>query len=181
MASFGPTPADETFDEELESWAQTHDTRHRIKHVMAGIREPKPVSHIAERAQCSPKTARKHLEELVDERIASKTDDPQGARYRRNDEYFAWRRAHQLSVEHSEAELLNQLGELESQEETHQNRFDAELPAHVEFPPEDATHDEIHEIWEALTSWETLRNDIQRYREALRLARKRSDEALSAD
>jgi DNA-binding transcriptional ArsR family regulator len=181
MDSFGPTPAGDALDEELESWIQTHDTRHRIKHVMAGVREPKPVSHIAERAQCSPKTARKHLEELVDERIVSKTDDPQGARYRRNDEYFAWRRAHQLSVDHSEAELLDHLGELEDREEAQQNRFDAELPAYVEFPPEDATHGEIHEIWEALTSWETLRDDIQRYREALRLARKRSDEALSAD
>jgi DNA-binding transcriptional ArsR family regulator len=181
MASFGPTPTDKILDEELESWAQTHDTRHRIKQVTAGIREPKPASHIAERAQCSPKTARKHLEELVDERIVSKTDDPQGARYRRNEEYFAWRRAHQLSVDHSEAELLDQLGELDNREEAYQNRFNAELPANVEFPPENATHDEIHELWEALTSWETLRNDIQRYREALRLARKRSDEALSAD
>ena len=181
MASFGPTPADDTLNEELESWTQTHDTRHRIKHVMAGLREPKPASYIADRVQCSPKTARKHLEELVDERIASKTEDPQGARYCRNDEYFAWRRAHQLSVDHSEAELLDQLGELEDREGAHQKRFDAELPIYVDFPPEDATHDEIHKIWEALTSWETLRNDIQRYREALRLARKRSDEALSAD
>lgn len=181
MASFGPAPSDENLDDELESWVQTRDTRHRIKQVMAGIREPKPVSHIAERARCSSKTARKHLEELVDERIVSKTDDPQGARYRRNDEYFVWRRAHQLSVEHSEAELLDQLEDLKNREETHRNRFDAELPGNVVFPPEDASHDEIHEMWEALTSWETLRNDIQRYREALRMARNRSDEALSAD
>jgi hypothetical protein len=181
MVDFDPAPSDELLKEEEMAWKQTHDTRQRLKHVLTGIRDPTPVSQIAERAQCSAKTARKHLEELVDERLVLKIDDPQGNRYCRNDEYFAWRRAHQLSVEHTEAALLDQLDELETHEQTYHDQFDATTPTDVEFPPEGATHDEIHEMWEALTTWETLRRDIDRYREALRLARKRSDDALLAD
>lgn len=181
MADFSPTPSDQALSEELESWERTHDTRQRIKHVMTGIREPTPVSQIADRARCSTKTARKHLEELVEERIISKIDDPQGNRYSRNKEYFEWRRAHRLSVDHSEAELLDHLGDLEEQEQTYRTRFNADTPKSVDFPPEGATHDEIHEMWENLTTWETLRHDITRYREALRLARKRDDETLLAD
>lgn len=181
MADFGPAPSDEMVEEEVAAWTQTHDTRQRIKHVLTGIRDPVPVSQIADRARCSPKTARKHLEDLVDERIVLKVDDPQGARYQRNDEYFAWRRAHQLSIEYTEAELLEQLGELETQEQTYQAHFDAVSPTHVDFPPADATHAELHELWETVTAWETLRRDIERYREALRLARKRRDEPLVAD
>lgn len=181
MTEIGPAPSTDALEEEMASWEQTHDTRQRIKDVMVGVREPTPVSGIADRARCSTKTARKHLEELVEERIVSKVADPQGARYRRNDEYFAWRRAHRLSVEHAEPELLDQLDALEDEDRSYRERFDAESPTDVEFPPEDAGHEEIHELWEALTAWETLRSDIERRREALRLARKRGSEALSAD
>lgn len=181
MADFDPAPPDDLLEEEVAEWKQRHDTRQRIKQVLIGIREPVPASQIAEQARCSSKTARKHLEDLVDERIVLKVNDPQGDRYCRNDEYFEWRRAHQLSVNHSETELLGKLDDLETQEQTYQSQFDALSPTIVDFPPENATHDEIHEMWEELTAWETLRRDIERYREALRLARKRSNEALLAD
>ena len=101
MSDFGPEPPDDMLDGEIEKWKQTHDTRQRIKQVMTGVRDPMPVSQIAERVRCSPKSARKYLDELVEERIVLRVDDPQGDRYCRNDEYFTWRRAHQLSVDHS--------------------------------------------------------------------------------
>lgn len=181
MADFDPAPSDEMLEEELEEWERTHDTRQRIKHVLAGVREPTPVSQIADRARCSQKTARKHLEELVDDRIVLKVTDPQGSRYYRNDEYFEWRRADQLSVEYSEAALVDELAELEERDQLFQEEFDSTTPTHVEFPPEEASHKEIHDLWDTLTSWETVRRDIERYREALRLARRRDDEALVAD
>lgn len=181
MENFDPAPPDELLEEEETAWKQSHDTRERIKHVLIGLREPTPVSQIAESAHCAAKTARKHLEAFADERLALKIDDPQGTRYCRNDEYFAWRRAHQLSVEHTETALLDRLGELEARVQAYQNQFDATAPSDVAFPPEDATHEEIHELWEALTTWETVVRDIDRYREALRLSRKRSNDTLFAD
>lgn len=72
-------------EEEVAEWKKTHDTRQRIKHILIGIREPVSASQIAEQARCSPKTARKYLEELVDERIALKVDGPRGDRYYRNE------------------------------------------------------------------------------------------------
>jgi DNA-binding MarR family transcriptional regulator len=181
MSDFGPAPSDEAFEEELRTWERTQDTRQRIKQVVIGVRDPTSPSRIASRARCSPKTARKHLRDLADERIVLRIDDPQGDRYRRNDEYFAWRRAHRLSIERSEAELLDRLEELEERDREYRTCFDEESPRVVEFPLEGATHDEIHELRESLTAWENVRRDIERYHEALRLARRRSDGMLPAD
>ena len=181
MADFGPAPSDEALEEELRTWERTHDTRRRVKQVVIGVRNPIPVSRIANRARCSSKTARKHLRELAEERIVLRVTDPQGDRYCRNDEYFEWRRAHRLSSDFSEAALLDRLEEFDERDREYCTRFDAESPRRVEFPPEGATHDEIHDLWESLTAWENVRRDIERYREALRLAKQRNGEPLAAD
>lgn len=181
MVEFGPAPSDTALETELAEWEQSHDTRQRVKQVMVGIREPTPASTVAERARCSPNTARKHLRELVDERIVLKVDGPQGTRYHRNDEYFAWRRAHQLSVTHTEEDLLSHLEGLGDRDQEFRDRFKAATPTDVDFPPDDISHDDLHGLWEDLTAWANVRRDVALIRDAIRLAHKRGEEPLSAD
>jgi len=81
----------------------------------------------------------------------------------------------------SPTDRVDRLEESEERDREYRARFDADLPRRVEFPPGGATHDEIHDLWESLTAWESVRLDIERYREALRLAKKRNGEPLAAD
>ncbi|WP_331232252.1 DUF7342 family protein [Natronorarus salvus] len=180
MSSFGPAPSDSTIEDEVADWKQTHGTRQRVKQVLAGVRTPLAASDVAEQAHCTTKSARKYLEELVDERIARKIEDSRGARYLRNEEYHRWRRADALSTEYSESELLTALDRLEQRDADYRDRFEVSTPDAVEFPPDDATHDEIHDLWETLTDWESVREEMHLHREALRIARHRTDTPLSA-
>ena len=151
-----------------------------MKQVLAGVRTPLAASDVAEQTHCTTKSSRKYLEVLTDERISREIDDPRGARYQRNRDYHRWRRADGLSIAHSESELFTALDRLEQRDSDYRDQFEISTPNAVEFPPEDATYAEIHELREELTDWESIREQMQLHREALRIARHRTDRPLSA-
>lgn len=181
MPEFDPAPSEDALDAERDAWVEAHDTRDRVKQVLAGTREPAPASAIADEARCSERAAQKHLERLAEEGIALRSTDSRGARYRRNDAYHRWKRANRLSIEHSVEELLDRIAELEDADEQYRERFDAAAPSDVTFPPDDADHEALHARWEALNTWESVRRDREVYDDALRLARDRENGTLTAD
>lgn len=174
MADFGPDPDEAALTEEREDWTDSQDTQERIRAVITGLQEPATAATIAERAACSTNAARKHLDAFVTLGVVQKREDNRGARYVRNDAYFRWRRANELAENHTVEELLNAVADLETQAEQFQKQFDATTPADVDLP-EDATHAELEDQLENLSAWKTLREALNRHREAIRIARREGD------
>ncbi|MES3516291.1 MAG: transcriptional regulator [Natronomonas sp.] len=170
MSDFTPEPDEATLTAEREDWTESQDTQERIRAVITGLQEPATAATIAERAACSTNAARKHLDTFVALGVVRKREDSRGARYVRNDAYFRWRRANELAETHTIEELLDAVADLETQIDQFQQQFDATTPADVEFP-EEATHAELEDRLEALSRWETLREAIDRHREAIRISR----------
>ena len=168
-------PSEDTLDAEREEWVETHDTRQRVKDVITGVREPIPASEVAERAQCSPNAARKHLEEFVDLGVVQARTDGRTRRYVRNDEYFRWRRANRLACTKSVEWLLDELKELEERNVAFREKFEVSTPADVRLP-DDAGHADIHDRLEASREWATIREEMNVYRDAIRMARRSGDE-----
>jgi predicted ArsR family transcriptional regulator len=178
MAEFDPAPPDDALTREQEVWQETTNTRERIRAVVMGLQEPTSAATIAERAQCSVNAARTHLEEFVDIGIIRKREHSAGAQYVRNEAYVHWRRANELATSHTIEELLEELATFEARDEQYQEQFDAATPSDVDIPTE-ATHAELEAQLETLSEWATVREAIDRHKEAIRIAR-RSDSRLTA-
>ena len=88
-----------------------------------------------------------------------------------NDAYVHWRQANELAVSHTTEELLEELAALETTQEQYQERFDAATPSDVDLPTE-ATHADIEAQLETLSEWATVREAIDRHKEAIRIARR---------
>ncbi len=175
MADFDPAPSDTALADEHAAWAEGQDTRARIRAVITGLHEPTTVTDVADRANCSPNAARKHLTEFVELGVAQERVAETGTRYVRNDAYFRWRRANELATTQTVEQLLADLRELESQDEQYKTNFEYETPADVPLP-EDATHAELEQRLQTLSEWQTVRKSISRYKQALRIAREQDDE-----
>ncbi|MCU4719308.1 DUF7342 family protein [Halapricum hydrolyticum] len=178
MSDFDPDPKETTLSDERDEWARTQDTRTRIRAVVTGLAEPATAATVAERAHCSTNAARKHLGEFVELGIARQLDNDTGTRYVRNDAYFRWRRANDLATTRTVDQLLDDLQELEAQDEQYQDTFDASSPDAVSLP-EGASHAELEDRLQAIGEWHTVRESIERHKEALRIAR-RGDDKLTA-
>lgn len=128
---------------------------------MTGVTDYATAGDVADRAECSDDGARGVLAKLVEMRIVEKRDG-RPAEYRRNDSYFQWKRIEELARENSAAALRSQIDELVKKDGAFQERFDAPGPDSIsptEFETTD--HDEIHDLWEALSRWRTVRHDIE--------------------
>lgn len=178
MVEFDPAPPDEALAQERESWRETTNIRERLRSVVMGLQEPATVTTIAERALCSANAARAHLEEFFDIGIVRKDQHSAGARYARNEAYVLWRRANELATANTIEELLEELAALEATDEQYREQFDAATPADVDLPTE-ADHAALEAQLETLSEWATVRESIDRYKEAVRIAR-RSDSRLTA-
>ena len=177
MARFDPAPSDEALAQEREVWQETTNTRERLRAVVMGLQEPASATTIAERAQCSVNAARTHLAEFADIGIVRKHDRSAGTQYVRNESYVHWRRANELATSHTIEELLEELATFEARDEQYRERFDAATPSDVDLP--EATHAELEVQLETLSEWATVRESIDRHKEAIRIAR-RSDSRLTA-
>lgn len=178
MTEFDPDPSETHLADEQEEWTDGQDTRTRIRAVITGLREPATAAVIAERANCSTNAARKHLGEFVDLGIARQLDNDTGTRYARNDAYFRWRRANELATTQTVEQLLEELQTLETRETQYKDEFEADTPAAVPLPDE-ATHAELEQRLQTVSEWHTVRESINRHKEAVRIAR-RNDDKLTA-
>jgi DNA-binding transcriptional ArsR family regulator len=171
MSEFDPSPSSDTLEREREVRRETRDARQRVREVLLSSRGPTGVGTIAERADCSPNTARKHLRDLADLGIARAVTDGEMTRYRRNDEFVRWRRANRLVERFDAPALLDRVGELEDRDEAFAAEFGVTSPGAVPIP-EDADHATVEEHWERAREWAAVRDDLAVARDALRMARR---------
>ena len=169
MAEFDPSPSDEAIDDVRQRWRDETDTFGRVYDVILGITESTPYSEIAGIADCSPNTAKKHLERLTEMGIVRADRDSRPARYERNDGYLEWQDAAQLAEELTVEEIIERVQRLERRREEFEERFGTTDPASVSVFDRD-DHEAIHEQMDAVSEWQSIDRDIRRYELARQLA-----------
>lgn len=159
-----PSPDSEDADElaiagEFSATLDSAPADERVYRVALQLYEPARVSTIADRADCAPDTARRHLERFVEIGMLEQfAQSP--ATYRRNESYFEWRKRSRLE-DLSTSQLRDKLAELTAREQALQDRYDADRPGDVD-ALQHADYDQVEEVWMDLSEWETVRRRIRR-------------------
>jgi predicted transcriptional regulator len=163
-----------------DRWQDDRTTFQRVYDVLVGTQSFHTAQEFADRAECSETAARSALEQLSEMGVTARRDG-RPARYRRNDSYFRWKRTESLAREHSPEELQGRLDELIAEDEAFQDEYGVPEPGAVStaaLPVDD--HDAVHDRWEDLSEWRTVRRDIRLLRRAIERAHGRVDDGMHA-
>lgn len=163
-----------------ERWRADRTTFQRVYDVLAGTTESETAQQFAERASCSENGARRALEQLVEMGIADQSGD-RPVRYRRNPSYFRWKRVETLAREHSPNDLRERLDDLLETDRAFQDAYGVPDPDAVVVADESVDdHDAIHDRWDDLTEWRTVRRDLTLIQRALQRAESLGDDHVQA-
>lgn len=142
-------------------WKADRTTFQRVYDSVVGAREFEPVATVADRAGCSEAGARSALEQLAEMGIVERREGrPVG--YRRNDSYFRWKRIEELAHDHTADELRETVDDLIEADRRFQEAYGVPDPDAI--APDaftGADHVEVHDLWEDVTEWRTIRRDIE--------------------
>jgi predicted transcriptional regulator len=163
-----------------DRWQESRTTFQRVYDVLVGSQSFSTAREFAEQAGCSESGARTALEQLVEMGIADRRDG-RPATYRRNDSYFRWKRIESLAREHDPETLRERVDELITEDETFQETYgvpDPDAVSTTDLPIDD--HEALHDRWEDLSEWRTVRRDIRVLRRAVERAETRLDDGFRA-
>lgn len=157
-------------DDARARWRAERTTFQRVYDVITGTTDYEAATAISERADCSPDGARAALTQLVEMGIV----ESRGSRpteYRRNDSYLRWKRIESLARGHTAGELREQVEELLEEDQSFQEEFEAPDPDTISPAMFESTdHDVVHERWDALTRWRSVREDLEVLQQAIHRA-----------
>ena len=163
-----------------DRWQDERTTFQRVYDVLVGSQSFLTAQEFADRAECSETAARNALEQLAEMGVAERRDG-RPARYRRNDSYFRWKRVESLARDHSPDELQERLDDLIATDGEFQDEYgvpDPDAVSSADLPVDD--HDALHERWEDLSEWRTVRRDIRLLRRAVERTRSSADDGVHA-
>lgn len=163
-----------------DRWQDDRTTFQRVYDVLVGSQSFLTAQEFAERAVCSATAARNALEQLSEMGIAERQDG-RPATYRRNDAYFRWKRIESVAREHSLEELQERIDELIAEDEAFQEEYgvpDPDAVSTADLPVDE--HDALHERWEDLSTWRTIRRDIRILRRAVERSEPPVDDSMHA-
>lgn len=163
-----------------DRWQDDRTTFQRVYDVLIGSQTFLTAQEFANHANCSETGARKALGQLVEMGIAERQDG-RPASYRRNKSYLRWRRIESLAREYSPDELRTRVDELIAEDETFQKEYGVPDPNAVsvdDIAVDD--HDTLHEYWEDVNEWRTVRRDIRILRRAVDRAETSVDDGVPA-
>ena len=151
-------------------WREERTTFQRVYDVITGITDFATATEIGERADCSADGARAALAQLVEMGIAEqRTGRP--SEYRRNESYLRWKRIEALAREHSAPELREEVDALLEEDQAFQERFATADPDAISPTVfEEIDHEAVHEQWDALTRWRSIREDLEILQQAIHRA-----------
>ncbi|MCU4739963.1 DUF7342 family protein [Natronoglomus mannanivorans] len=161
-----------------DRWEADRTTFQRVYDVLAGTTEPTTAQQFADRASCSENGARQALEQLVEMGIATQSGE-RPVRYRRNQSYFRWKRVETLAREHDPTDLRERLDDLLETDRAFQDAYGVPAPDAVVVTDESVDdHDAIHDRWDDLTEWRTVRRDLTLVQRALQRAESFGDDRV---
>ncbi len=108
MTEFDPAPEPDT---DQPRWQEGSDTFSRVYDVILGVTSPTAYTDIAELADCSPNTAKKHLDRLTEMGIVRAHRESRPATYERNAGYLEWQDANRVASDLSVEEIVDRVAE----------------------------------------------------------------------
>ncbi|WP_231753827.1 helix-turn-helix domain-containing protein [Natronomonas sp. CBA1123] len=121
-----PSPPEFELTEGISETLAAEPADERVYRVALQLYDPARIAEIADRADCAPDTARRHLRRLADIGVLDvASEDP--VTYRRNESYFEWRKQNRLD-ELSTEELQQRLEELTARERQFRETYDTDAP-----------------------------------------------------
>lgn len=154
-------------DRARERWTAGTDGFDRVRSVLATASDPVSAADVAEGALVTEKTARKHLERLVELGFAASEQDGRTTRYQRDRDDEVSRRVRELASEHSRAELLAGIERMREELAGYRERFGVDTPEEYALAPDES------EDWTALHDWEGTRRNLALAQAALAYGRAR--------
>ena len=152
----GPPSSD--FSKDLVERLDNAPADERVYRTALELYTPARVVEVAERADCSKNSARRHLRRLADIGVLTRvTENPET--FERNESYFEWRRLNRLS-ELDDDEYRDRLGELLSEDEAYRETYGVETPDEID-ALEYGEYGDAEKIWLDLNNWAAIRREIR--------------------
>ena len=148
----------------VQEWKDSTTGRERVKEVLTETTEPATASEIATRAFVSEPTARKYLEELVEEDIGETTQAGRTVHFKRNKGRFVDRRIEELRTNHSLQELIDGIRDMKEELATLREKYGVESPEDlaIDLDPGD-------EGWGDIGRWRATRQNLALTKAALQV------------
>ncbi len=141
--------------ESPESLVSGERTRDDFLDVALQLREPAPISEIANRADRGEDSAREYMR-FFNQMGIVKEFSGRPTRYEVNRNFIRWRRVEKLRNEYTESELIERLTNTDERVQEYRSRFDADSPADVSITRlADETGKDTESVWEEIGDWKT--------------------------
>jgi predicted ArsR family transcriptional regulator len=172
------TPPDEFADVNeavAEDWVAETTPYERVRTVIRTTYTAMSADTVAETARTTPKTARKHLENLAEEGYVTTEPGDYGAtQYRRSPESLVVEQAAEILAEVSTDELVDRIGEMRDRLEEFRSEYGADSPEELTVERANQTlsgDDQATDIDPAvLQEWQTTRRNLAFANAALSIA-----------
>lgn len=140
----------------IEHWVASTSAFDRVRSVAFSLQHPRTAGQIAEEAHVSEKTARGHLERLVEMDILLATSEAGATTYYPDPGFMWYREVRTLAREHTRDELLEIVATLNADIDSWRAEFDAETPddlrASAAHP--DVSEEAVYERQRIADDWE---------------------------
>ena len=159
----------------VQEWKAATTAFERVESVLGRTTDWQSASAIADRARVSEPTARKHLTALAESGRASTTETGVATQFRRNPDRRRLERVQRLADEHSTAELARAIREMKTRIRGFEDEHGATSPEELvdELEPDD------DEGWDALSRWQTTRQNLAFAKTALSFKETRHVDSMS--
>ena len=153
----------------IERWIEATSAFDRVRSVAFALQQPESAREVAEQAHVSEKTARDHLERLVEMDAVLKRTDHGPTTYYPDPGYVRYREVRSLAREHDREELVEQVAVIKREIDGWQSEYEVETPAEVRASTADVGvyEAEVYERQSVADDWELSEHRLDLLREAL--------------
>ncbi|MDY6776100.1 MAG: winged helix-turn-helix domain-containing protein [Halobacteria archaeon] len=158
-------------EEVEEDWVEETDGGERVGTVIRNTTEPKTVKKIAEECHVTQKTARKHLDRLVDYGVAEKIHTGEGVKYRRDPNWYVLQEISFVIENNTKAEIEEGIHELRNEIEEYRHEYDSDSPEDLlnELDVADS-EEEAEEVWQDYYDWRSTEKSLKVSKMALQFS-----------
>lgn len=152
-----------------ERWIEETSAFDRVRSVAFTLQQPRTAGQIAESAHVSEKTARGHLQRLVEMDVMLEETGEGPTTYYPDPAYIRYREVRTLAREHDRDKLTDIVATLKSDIEEWRDEFDVETPDELwaSVADEDVSEQEVYERQKIAEDWEYTEHRLGLIKDAL--------------
>lgn len=153
----------------IERWIEETSAFDRVRAVAFTLQQPQTASHIAEHAHVSEKTARGHVQRLVEMDVMLEVTGNGPTTYYPDPAFMRYRETRTLAREHSRDELTAIVATLKADIETWREKYDVTTPDELRasVANDDVSEQEIYQRQTVVEDWEYTEYRLELIKDAL--------------